>query len=985
MNRLGRSLIWTLWLTLPAVAVLGDDAPRLVIDPGGHQAMIQDVMFTRDGRHLVSAGTDKVVRVWEVSTGERVRTIRGELGAGNPGKIYAAALSPDDRYLAVGGWLAGELKDTRAVRLHDFATGEVVGLLRGHIDVIDGLAFSADGRLLASSSFDETVRVWDVATRKVRHVLEGHTERIYAVAFSPDSSRLASGSHDHTLRLWDVEPGTLVRELEGHEAEVRSAAFSPDGRYLASGSDDRTVRLWDAKSGAAIRELGKQGTTVDSLSFSPDSRRLLTGSGSGGSYVNTVFAVPSGELVTRFREHDNIVLATAISPDGELAATGGGTDKEIYLWTLADGKVVRKLEGQGRTVWSVGFSSDGQSVAFGNSLSYKGLNQRGPLEQTVQIAGAVDVLTSEASPDLSTFQRAVESVEGFELKTKSGATGRDTFLQIVKGGEVLHEIERDSTSGFRHKCFTFSPDGRTVASGGGNGFLTLYDRATGKKLRDLVGHTGDVWSVAPSPDGRTLVSGSHDQTVRLWDVASGRNLLTVFAAADGEWVAWTPEGYTTSSPNGGRYIGWHVNKGVDRQAEYYPASQFRGTYYRPGVVAESLKTRDIEQALKNANARRRPQAPSPPEVTDIRQILPPRIFLRRPQVGAFVEADVLKVEGLVVTDNLPVTSLRVLLNGSPIFDTGPARGAAPSERPLELEVDLRSSSFVLEGENVLTVTAAHDAASAAPLERRFYYRRPAARPEPRPSRPNLYVVAVGIAEYDAESLRLSYPDDDARAVAAALESQEGRLFAQVHTRLLPEAGRPAGRTEILEAVSWLSREGTQKDVRVLFLAGHGDRNANDEYYFFSQTHRPGSSFEIHNVRWKALLDELTSVPSKAVLMVDTCHSGAVVGESAYRQGRVDFTRVLKELDSDYVGLVTFAASTGREVSEERREWGHGAFTKALLEGFEGRADGNGDGVIETLELGSWVVGRVKELTGGRQHALYQPSAGMPSFPFFALE
>ena len=259
----------------------------------------------------------------------------------------------------------------------------------------------------------------------------------------------------------------------------------------------------------------------------------------------------------------------------------------------------------------------------------------------------------------------------------------------------------------------------------------------------------------------------------------------------------------------------------------------------------------LEQTVRIAGAaRRRPQAPPPPEVTDIRQILPPRIYVLEPKPGHVEDDGQLAVQVRVVTDTRPLTSVRVLLNGSPIHESSES---AAAERPVELELDLASSAFAVEGENVLTFTAAHDAASAKSEERRFYY-APAARPEPRPSRPNLYVVAVGIADYDAESLRLSYPDDDARAVAAALESQRGRLFDQVHTRLLPEAGSSAGRTEILEAVSWLSREGTQKDVRVLFLAGHGDRDASDEYYFFSQTHRPGSSFEIHNVRWKALLN-----------------------------------------------------------------------------------------------------------------------------------
>jgi tricorn protease-like protein len=315
---------------LPAAALA--DEPVLVIDPGGHLSKIQDIMFTSDGKYLVSAGDDKVVRVWDVKTGETVRTIRGQVGDGDEGKIFAAALSANERYLVVGGWSA-----SGAIRLHDFRSGEVIGLLTGHTDVVDGLAFSPDGRYLASGSADKTVRLWDVERRQAVHVLKGHAADIYAVAFSPDGRRLVSGSVDHSLRLWDVKQGTLLKEMKGHEDNVMSAAFSPDGRYLASGSDDKTFRLWDARSGDFIKVLGRQGTTVDSLSFSPDSRWLLTGSGLGGSDICNIFSVLSGKVISHFDQHTNLVLATAVAPDGKVVATGGGDNQEIYLWNPQTG------------------------------------------------------------------------------------------------------------------------------------------------------------------------------------------------------------------------------------------------------------------------------------------------------------------------------------------------------------------------------------------------------------------------------------------------------------------------------------------------------------------------------------------------------------------------------------------------------------------------------------------------------------------------
>src|SRR5262249_7683363 len=137
-------------------------------------------------------------------------------------------------------------------------------------------------------------------------------------------------------------------------------------------------------------------------------------------------------------------------------------------------------------------------------------------------------------------------------------------------------------------------------------------------------------------DDKTLVSGSMDQTIKLWDLESGRNLLTVFVATDSEWVAWTPEGYYTSSLNGDRYIAWHVNKGIDKAAEYYTAAQFQKQFYRPDVVAEYLQSRDIKLAVKAANEKRGATVATRPQTSnagapDILSSIPPVVIITAPK------------------------------------------------------------------------------------------------------------------------------------------------------------------------------------------------------------------------------------------------------------------------------------------------------------------------------------------------------------------
>lgn len=518
-----------------------DDQPILQIDSGGHMAKINDIFFTHDGKTLISASGDKTVRVWDIASGKTIRILRGQIGPGGEGQIFAAALSPDNRWLAVGGAL--NAPNDRIIRLIDLLSGQVARLLQGHQNVILSLAFSADSRYLVSGSGDTTARIWDIASGQSLHTLNGHRDAIDAVAFSPDGRLAATGSYDHSLKLWDSATGKPLADLPGHTDKVASVVFTLDGRYLLSGSFDQTIRLWDGQTGAAIKVLAEQDSGVVSMSVNTDGSKVVTGTGYGPGTTNNVFAIPSGERLASFSGHQNIVLATAISPDGKTAATGGGNNQEIYLWDIRTGTIQQRLIGRGEAILSVGFAGDGRSIAWGKTRTQSSLLRRGDLEHSFQLQDTagnfsltlgkpVDSTAQSGSPASAHFVRAIDTAGAISVGTTSGK--RDATLQIKKDGRVLHTVLRDTTSGYGHQSFTLMPDGRTVISGAGGGVLTSYDTASGRKLRDFTGHTGDVYAVAPSPDGRLLVSGSADQTVKLWEIASGKLLLSIFHGNDGE-------------------------------------------------------------------------------------------------------------------------------------------------------------------------------------------------------------------------------------------------------------------------------------------------------------------------------------------------------------------------------------------------------------------------------------------------------------------
>jgi predicted NACHT family NTPase len=177
------------------------------------------------------------------------------------------------------------------------------GTLSGHTDYVNSVAFSPDGRLLASGSSDKTIKLWDVATGSLVRTLSGHTWSVFSVAFSPDGRLLASGSY-REIKLWEVATGSEVRTLSGHVSDVTSVAFSPDGRLLASGSFDTTINLWDVATGSLVRTLPDSRASVYSVAFSPDGRLLAS-----GSLEETIklWDVTTGSLVRTLTGHTDSV------------------------------------------------------------------------------------------------------------------------------------------------------------------------------------------------------------------------------------------------------------------------------------------------------------------------------------------------------------------------------------------------------------------------------------------------------------------------------------------------------------------------------------------------------------------------------------------------------------------------------------------------------------------------------------------------------
>jgi WD40 repeat protein len=953
---------------LRAQQLTGDLLPML--DTGGHTLPIVGLSFTPDGRQLVSASNDKTIRVWDLATGKPVRTIRGESAPGIQGRIYAMALSPDGKWLAVGGWTFGSrLLNEFGIRLYDFGSGRLVARLETDKFLAFNLAFSPDSRYLISGNATNAsvfASIWDVEQRQRKHNPFSNTS---AVGFMPDGARAVTNGSKGPI-VWRVSDGSEILRGEGHSASVVRLAVAPDGT-IASGDESGEIRLWDSGSmynrrgetiGVPGRVLARQGSSTGNLSFSPDGKALLACvAGVPDGLGCRIYDVASGQAIVTYSGHDYAVTATAISADGRWAATAGDSNNEIHLWDLLTGQPrlrpdgqPLKLVGQGRSVLAVGFSADGQQISwgYGGACSQQSScpDARDLLQYAMTLPSAQNPLPRAHALDRAAaeaFQRASKTHGEWSLEISKGGYR----LDVKQSGQTTVSIPSAPGLGiltFKHAAVSFSADGETIISGRSGDGMMAYDRQgknydrQSKRLGKFIGHEGEVSALAYSPDGRILLSGSTDQTLRLWNPNTRELLVSVFHGKGGEWVMWMPQGYYAASGPGTELMGWQINRGPEREAEYLTAIQFRKALNRPDIIARAIQLASAEEAAKEAqdgNLR----------LADLLARPLPRLRIASPKPNAVLAGGSVNLEILLEATRAPVKLIRIQVNGQQIAEHQPEQGGGFAPGALNFTVPLvkgRNAIRVIgigeSGETTDDIVATHD--GDGDLDKRG----------------TLYVLAIGVDKYpNLPGSDLRFSGADAMAFAAAMKQHVGSQHERVVSRVLVNgagAGDVPTATNILNALGML-RQTRETDTVVVFVAGHGV-NEGPNYRFLptdAAKQSAGGFLSASVIPWYAFQEAIESAKGRRILFLDTCHAG-----NSYNQRLSS--------DSYETNVIVYSAARWDQEALERPDLGHGLFTYAIVEGIGGKAAKRDSAApITTMGLRDFLVARVAELASKLGH------------------
>jgi len=271
-------------------------------------------------------------------------------------QVLCVAWSPDGKRLATAG------ADNTA-KVWDAASGKELLTLTGHRDMVWSVAWSPDSKRLLTGSEDRTAKIWDAASGKELMTLAGHADSVQGVAWSPDGKRLATASRDNTAKVWDAGSGKLLVTLSGHTDYIWSVAWSPDSTRLATASWDGTTKIWEASSGKPLLTLRGVSARLFCVAWSPDGRRLST---ANEEYIVEVWNSSSGKELMTLTGHKGFVLTVGWSPDGTRLASGS-SDREVKVWDAATGNILQTLSGHTASVLSAAWSPDGDRLATGSA------------------------------------------------------------------------------------------------------------------------------------------------------------------------------------------------------------------------------------------------------------------------------------------------------------------------------------------------------------------------------------------------------------------------------------------------------------------------------------------------------------------------------------------------------------------------------------------------------------------------------------------
>jgi len=945
------SVGWFVTATITALVVLAMPArpqdlpptePILRIETGMHGGGIQSIAVDSVCRQIVTAADDKTVRLWAIpenGIGEAKlqRVLRVPIGFDVEGLVIGVALSPNGRFVAAGGYDVG-WRDGKDIAAYVFEaqTGKLVRRLGSLERPILNLTFSPNGEFLVASLGGQDrsggIRVWKTADWSRVDVDNGREKGGSYRADFDLNGKLYTADIDGFLRRYGPD-FKLEAEVRTGGPRPRSVAVHPAGDRVAIAFAKRpVVEIYDTNNLKLLFgvDAPDQGDSFK-VAWSGDGSRLFLG---GRYFVGNESVIRIWDLEGHGKLRDVAVAQSAIMrllPCGDAIAVGA-FQTAFGLISLTGEKRVWKdgtsVDMRGKIGANFTVSEDGSSIRFGLGRAGDRPVQfdllAGRLADQAEIAAGFTRPNTEGLPVTDWHEHGRPRLDGEPLE------------------RLRNEMSRSLAIAPEGTCFVLGTDSRLIA----------YSK-DGKELWQKPS-ASVVWGVNISRGGKFVVAAYGDGTIRWHRLSDGNEVLALFVDAETrEWVAWTPQGYYTSSVFGDQYVGWHLNKGWEQASEFVTAARLKKHLYRPDIIKRAFELADAEAAVREAGL-------SGFKLDDLASHTPPEFRIVDPGDKTHADKSPVAVRLELGATNDPVIGVDIKVNG---------RQVTPRDvrdiPQLMKEAETRDLNIPLQkGENHIQVVARNGVGETVQdllvyLDREGVLDR----------KGRLFIVAIGVDKYSKLGSRYSlrYAGADARLMVDTLTKKSGPLHTEVVSKLLTSDGDiPPTKANIEDALA-LFRDANPEDTVILFIASHGVNDGADYLMIPEDAERndAGRWRPSTVVLWSVLQKALQDAQGSRIMFVDTCHSSG-----AYS------SRLVK--DAADANIVVFSATDKDTEAQETSKLGHGVFTYALSEGINGGADFGKKGIVNVLSLGAYVSDEVKRMTNDEQEPVFSGS-GVKNF------
>ncbi|MBN1951554.1 MAG: caspase family protein [Bacteroidales bacterium] len=945
------------------------------------EASVDPSWFTPDGEWVMSWVSPQESQLVNLSDTSLTRNFACE-------KALSYAISPDNKYLAVS-------TSMKYAKLFDLATGKELH----HLDpdeeqTCNGcktlLAFSHNSKYLLTVSKYSGIVLWNVRLGTPLVSIEFDESWTDMLEFSPDDTYFQVRVDDES-RIWNSKTGKEVLKLsfDGQECDP---VFSPDGASLFTTGPDRTAVQWNIATGKKARiykgylnRADDDGMKFDEgnwyhshiirylslkseISLTPDGKYLVKGKIDSTAIL---LNLETGKVERRFDGHSGAVICSDISPDGKWLVTGSG-DRRVKLWNLETGELIHTFIGHVELVFDVRFSADAKYLATASwdgtaclwDVESRELLRRTDFKnESPYTVGFTPNDLYLVTADLGKKLRFWELDAGEEFRRLIGHTDVVADICFTPDGKSLVTASLDGMvkiwdllsgmllmkySGHRSGVYAVAanPSG-FIASGSNDRSIHIWDSRSGKLLHRLTGHSGAVTSISFSGVGRNMVSCSIDGEIKVWDLKTFLELYTYIQIDRDNWLAKTPQGYFDGSAEALKQINYVSG------LEAIPVGSLFEKYYTPNLIDRirsgeifSGSSSDFGELIDKVPVVEMNILPNS-SVSDIAQLDSVEWF-----------RDNISLSVTVTDQGGGIDELRLYNNGKLIrqlkYEGAGHRAGKQQEEVVEVPV--------FSGRNEITAIALDkDRTESEPVSVQVFY-------DGVVSDINLYILAVGINQYQNPAYTLNYAVDDARSYTRTIRKGATGIFNNINEYFIKDT--EATKEKITEIFTEIAAIAGPEDVFVFYFAGHGavsmgnSAESGDFYIIpFDVTNLYGNEEQL---KLKAIsADEILEMSrrikaAKQMFVLDACQSGGAL--MAFNSRGANREKAVAQLARS-TGTFFLLASGAIQYSSEVRELGHGIFTFAILEALEGKADGGlKDEKITVNELKSYVEERVPEIT-----------------------